>query len=107
MPNRIPTYRPSRPPGLDRHRQYNRQGRDATLLQLYSTARWRRFRAYIRAIRMLCERCKPEGRVVEGVHVHHVIDPRNRPDLTYDEGNVELLCHSCHSSHHATEKRKP
>ena len=106
MPRRIPTYRPQRPPGPDRHRLYNRQGRDPELLELYSRWPWRQFRTYIRSSRILCERCKAEGKVVEGIHVHHKVDPRKRPDLTYDEGNVELLCHSCHSRLHAEEKAK-
>jgi 5-methylcytosine-specific restriction enzyme A len=76
------------------------------LLKLYSVARWRKFREHVRATRILCEMCTSEGRTTEGVHVHHIKDPRDRPDLMLDEDNVKLLCPSCHSSHHASEKGK-
>ena len=101
MPKRIPTWRPPwlGPPG-DRHQQYNRQGRDREMAKLYGSARWQKFRALIKAERVLCERCKARGLVVIGEMVHHLVDPRDAPELAFDPGNVELLCRSCHSRHH-------
>ncbi len=110
MPNRrVPTFRPKpvgRPFTVDRHRDYNRNRRDDDLLKLYSAAPWRKFRALIRAERVLCEQCQAAGLTVLGHHVHHKIDPRDNPELTYDPGNVVLLCHGCHSRHHASERGK-
>jgi 5-methylcytosine-specific restriction protein A len=96
MPGPIPRYKPPWLSG-DRHRKYNTRGRDPTLLKLYSTARWKRFRALIRAERVLCEDCKAEGRTVLGEHVHHLVDPRDNPDFSLHEINVRLLCQPCHN----------
>ena len=105
MPDQVPQFRPVRQgavPLVDRHTRYNRTGRDPTRLAIYSSARWQKFRRYIRRTRVICARCDEDGRVVLGQHVHHKISPRIRPDLTYEEANVELLCKGCHSRHHAT-----
>lgn len=100
---RIPTFRPpSLGPPVDRHRAYNRDGRDPALLLLYSTARWKKFRAWIRRERVLCERCTAEGKVEEGREVHHKVSPRDDLGLAFDPSNVLLYCKSCHSRETAT-----
>jgi 5-methylcytosine-specific restriction protein A len=98
MPEKVRYYRPPGQPT----KQEARRGRDQTLVKLYSTARWRKFRSYIKADRILCERCKAKGLIVVGDHVHHKIDPRDNTELAFDASNVELLCHGCHSAHHNT-----
>jgi 5-methylcytosine-specific restriction protein A len=104
VPSRVPSFRPPAfGPALDRHRAYNRDGRDPTLLKLYSKAPWKKFRAAIRRERVLCERCNAAGRVEEGREVHHKVDPRERPDLICSRENVELLCKSCHSRETASK----
>jgi 5-methylcytosine-specific restriction protein A len=102
MPKRVPTYRPPSfgPPGGDRreqHRRYNQHRRDPEQAKLYGSARWQKFRAYIRQSRVLCERCRAEGRAVVGEHVHHLRDPREHPDGFLSESNVRLLCQACHN----------
>jgi len=105
MPSRVPSYKPPAfGPPVDRHRAYNRDGRDPALLKLYSRVQWRKFRAMIKRERVLCERCRAEGRYVEGAEVHHKVDPRERPDLAFDPGNVELLCKACHSRETASQR---
>ena len=105
MPSRVPTYRPpSLGPPIDRHREYNRFGRDDVLSSIYNTGRWKKFRGWIRTTRILCERCKAEGRITPGVHVHHLKSPREVPELTFETSNVVLWCHSCHSSYHAKQR---
>lgn len=103
MPSRVPSYKPpslgSKP--TDRHREYNRFGRDDVLTGIYNTNRWKRFRRQIRTGRVLCEQCSTKERPVIGVHVHHLKSPREFPELTFEPSNVLLWCHSCHSSHHA------
>ena len=45
----------------------------------------------------LCVRHRLANKSVSGKHVDHIISVRQRPDLKYDEGNLQTLCHSCHS----------
>jgi 5-methylcytosine-specific restriction endonuclease McrA len=107
MPRRVPAYRPPHLPApADRHRDYNRSGRDPALLGLYSTPRWRRFRALIRRERVLCERCRSAGLTVVGALVHHKVDPRVDPERALDPENVELLCSHCHARAHAGQPRR-
>jgi 5-methylcytosine-specific restriction enzyme A len=107
MPMKVPTFRPRALPGAatSRHRDYNRSSRDPEQAKFYGSARWKRFRAYIKAQRVLCERCRAEGRITPGVEVHHLIDFRQRPDLALDPANVKLWCVSCHSRETASRKR--
>jgi 5-methylcytosine-specific restriction endonuclease McrA len=60
----------------------------------------------IRAERILCERCKAEGRTTVGEQVHHKISPRVNMDLAFEPTNVELLCHSCHSRETASQTKR-
>jgi 5-methylcytosine-specific restriction protein A len=108
MPRRVPTYRPPSlgPAQTDRHREYNRFGRDPFLLELYSTGRWKKFRAWIRTSRILCERCKAEGRTTAGEQVHHKISPRVDMSLAFEPTNCELLCHACHSRETASGTKR-
>jgi 5-methylcytosine-specific restriction endonuclease McrA len=52
----------------------------------------------------LCERCLAKGKYVPGDEVHHKIhlnpDNINNPEITLSWDNLELLCQSCHQSHH-------
>jgi 5-methylcytosine-specific restriction enzyme A len=107
MPRKVPSFRPRALPGTSRHRDYNRHRRDPALLSLYGRAPWKRFREWVRRTRVLCERCRAEGRLVEGTEVHHEVDPRDRPDLIYDPANVTLCCKSCHSRITASKDHKP
>jgi 5-methylcytosine-specific restriction endonuclease McrA len=108
MPRKIPTFRAVVPGSTgNRHRDYNRTGRDPALLKLYSGAPWRKFRAWFKAERVLCERCKAAGRAELGREVHHKRDPRDHPEGFLDPANVELLCSSCHSRETASAKDRP
>ena len=46
----------------------------------------------------LCEHCLPRAHVTAAREVHHVIPVAIRPDLGLALGNLESLCHDCHSS---------
>src|SRR5262245_56277834 len=64
---------------------------------LYGTARWRTFRALIRAERILCEACgAPPGQRAH--HVEHIepVTYDNRATW-FDPNAVQLLCGACHS----------
>lgn len=106
MPRAIPVHRPRSPipaahSARAQQRHYNRTRRDPELLRLYSTARWQKFRAYIKRERIFCERCKVEGRpLVPGELVHHLVDPREDPDRAFEPENVQLVCRGCHNRIH-------
>jgi thymidylate synthase (FAD) len=36
----------------------------------------------------------------ERLHIHHIKTVKNHPELAFEENNLELLCASCHASHH-------
>ena len=112
MPKKVPTYRPPGQPApvqakRDADRAYNRSRRDPTLASLYSSVRWQKFRAWVRAERVLCERCRAAGRTTVGTHVHHLVDPRDDPALALDPDNVQLLCLPCHNRTHGEQGRRP
>ena len=43
----------------------------------------------------------------KNLHVHHVKTVKVRPDLAFDENNMELLCASCHAIHHRKGTANP
>lgn len=49
----------------------------------------------------LCERCKALGDLVPATMVHHKLERADHPDLELELENLESLCASCHSRHHA------
>lgn len=51
----------------------------------------------------VCTKCGSE----KNIHVHHVQEVRNRPDLAFDELNMTLLCSKCHAAHHHTGTSNP
>jgi hypothetical protein len=64
---------------------------------LYGCARWYRLRRMILEQNYQCQRlvgfeqCTNLARVV-----HHLVSPRERPDLMYDPKNMAALCDGCH-----------
>lgn len=103
MPARVPTFKA--PTLGDRHREYDRFARDREAKRFYDSTPWRKLRAWKLATDPLCERCKASGQYVAGSHVHHRVERSEAPDLALDETNLETLCHSCHSRHHASQER--
>lgn len=59
---------------------------------------WAKFRKGYLARNPLCIRCDERGRTKPATDVHHKIKLSQRPDLKYDESNLEPLCHECHSA---------
>ena len=70
--------------------------------RFYAGTRWRNLRTWVLDQCPLCVRCREKGLTVLAKHVDHVIDRKERPDLAYDDTNLESLCHSCHSKKTAT-----
>lgn len=65
--------------------------------RLYKLARWYRFRRMVIEQNWQCQRllgieqCGNAATIV-----HHLISPRERPDLMFDPKNVAALCAGCH-----------
>jgi len=67
----------------------------------YNSKQWKEVRAsYISSRFGLCERCG----CANARQVHHKIyltpDNINKPDITIDFNNLELLCDTCHQNEH-------
>ncbi len=103
MPERIPSHRPRRLPGPGRHRDYDRHARDRDSARFYCSARWRTLRLSKLRQDPLCERCKAQGTLVPATIVHHKVERRDEPELELEWDNLESLCPSCHSRHHASD----
>ena len=76
----------------------------------YKSKAWQHCRnSYAQSRHGLCERCMSRGLYSPGVIVHHKIhltpDNIDRPDITMDWNNLELLCRDCHALVHKPEKR--
>jgi 5-methylcytosine-specific restriction endonuclease McrA len=100
MPQRVPMYRP---PGasLQSSRPRNSE-RDRDSKRFYDSSAWVRLRRMHLARSPLCVKCQAAGRLVPATHVHHVVEVLDDPSKRLDEGNLESLCHSCHSTVHAS-----
>ncbi len=65
--------------------------------RLYELASWGRFKIHVLNRNPICQRiirgeqCHAPAKVV-----HHLISPRQRPDLFLDAKNVVCLCPNCH-----------
>lgn len=90
----------------DPYAKWKRQHRTRTDRQWYSGRRWRKLRELFLMDHPLC--VDPFGlhgeRPVPATEVHHKIPRRQRPDLAYDEENLEGLCKPCHSKKTASEQ---
>ena len=103
---RVPTFRPAYPlpaPAADRHRLYDRTRRNRASKDFYNSTPWKRVRSLKLSRDPLCEPCKREGRTMAATTVHHKLPLTERPDLALDLENLESICASCHSRHHASE----
>ncbi len=101
MPNRVPTYCP---PGRDPRKArreanafYDRTRRDRRSKGFYNSAAWLRTRGVKLAQSPTCELCEERGEVTAAAHVHHKESIKARPDLALSLGNLQSLCHGCHS----------
>lgn len=108
MPSRPPTRRPAWAAASTRHQRYDARNRDARSKQFYASAAWKKARATKLALDPLCEVCRKQGQLRAASHVHHLVEIRADWDLRLEMGNLESLCHSCHSRLHAESRgREP
>ncbi|MDN5872792.1 MAG: HNH endonuclease [Sinobacteraceae bacterium] len=60
-----------------------------------NTRRWRRLRLHaLKRDGWQCVQCNARGRL----EVDHIKAVRDAPELSYDLGNLQVLCRSCHGS---------
>lgn len=62
---------------------------------------WKALRAYVLSIEPTCRTCRADGRVTPATDVDHVV-PLARGGSN-DIGNLQPLCHACHSRKTARE----
>lgn len=64
----------------------------------FRSASWKAFRAQVLARRArMCARCGRPVAMNERIHLDHRVPRRKAPERAFDESNIELLCHPCHS----------
>ena len=77
--------------------------------QIRSSTRWRRVRARVLSRDPLCRDPfgvhAATGRVATTVEVDHIVGLRERPELAFDETNLQGLCAPCHARKSALERR--
>jgi 5-methylcytosine-specific restriction protein A len=59
---------------------------------LYNTARWKKLRNKKIKENPYCAKCGAGERL----EVHHLVPPRGNGELFFDEGNMIVVCESCH-----------
>ena len=76
--------------------------------KMYDTARWATFRAWMLMQNPICQRIvKGEQCHNPSSVVHHLISPRQRPDLFTDPRAVTCLCPTCHDASEGTPTWRP
>ena len=71
----------------------------------YSSKAWQTCRnEYAKKVHHLCENCLKQGIYKPGEIVHHKIEVTplniNRPEITLNHNNLEMLCRECHKKRH-------
>jgi len=80
------------------NQHYNKYQRDKKHGKRYGSS-WEKISKAYRRANPLCEQCKSEGKLVPAELVHHIKPLADGG--TNDPDNLESLCWSCHSRHHA------
>lgn len=69
--------------------------------QFYNSKQWQQLRqAKFDLADGLCENCKKNGIIREGVDVHHIIEISKDWSKRLDYDNLILLCKDCHNQIH-------
>jgi 5-methylcytosine-specific restriction protein A len=97
MPNRPPTHKPQGWQSPQARAKAYELARGSPSSRGYGRD-WVKFRAGYLRVHPLCEDCSARQRITVAEELHHIIKPRDRPDLRLDPGNVKALCVSCHST---------
>lgn len=73
---------------------------------MYGTDTWKRLRAAQLLEEPFCRECARRGLRTQATDVDHIRDHKGDWDIFTDQGNLESLCHSCHSRKTAREQRQ-
>lgn len=65
--------------------------------RMYSDPRWQPLRADQLAREPFCRECRKRGIREYATDVDHIVDHKGDWTLFLDPGNLQSLCHSCHS----------
>jgi 5-methylcytosine-specific restriction protein A len=80
----------------------------AAAQQIRNSARWQKVRARVLSRQPLCADPSgmhaASGRVTPAVEVDHIVGLRERPELAFDEANLQGLCTTCHARKSALER---
>ena len=102
MPNKAPTYKPYKAPGIRKHvpsgsTPWERidPAKVHKHQSLYS-ASWRKARRYYLRRNPLCVQCQKQGRTTAASVVDHVIRHDGDLSLFWDRDNWQALCFACH-----------
>lgn len=81
--------------------------RDPRYQGLLNSRRWLEVKAIVwKRAQGLCERCKAEGIITQGVDCHHIKPVESgrtvqeMEKLCYDPNNIRLICVACHIKTH-------
>ncbi|WP_338147037.1 HNH endonuclease signature motif containing protein [Vermiculatibacterium agrestimuris] len=74
--------------------------------KLYRTKRWKSMRYAQLLNEPFCRECAKRGERVRATDVDHIRPHRGDPALFYDTGNLQSLCHRCHSAKTRKEMRE-
>jgi hypothetical protein len=68
------------------------------VMKWYRTQRWERLKIYMRSLNPLCQRICDNGQrcIYPSAILHHIVSPRERPDLMYDSENLLCVCEDHH-----------
>lgn len=86
-------------------RAYDSTRRDPAAKKFYNSDNWKRLRVLKLVETPYCEDCMIKGDLTPATTVHHVAELRQSADTARDLDNLRSLCHSCHSRHHARNRR--
>lgn len=93
----------------DRHRPRTRERSEEakSWRWMYGTTIWKRLRGEQLLREPWCRECARRGARTRATDVDHVRDHKGDWAVFTNPGNLQSLCHSCHSRKTAAETRKP
>jgi 5-methylcytosine-specific restriction endonuclease McrA len=76
----------------------------------YKTTAWKKLSLLMRGLNSICQKMPNKGLYKPGEQchapstmTHHIVSPRQRPDLFYVASNLICLCDQCHNDSEGTE----
>ncbi|MHC5269673.1 HNH endonuclease [Enterococcus sp. LJL98] len=84
----------------------DRVAKDGKYLHFYNGRSWRTLSRLYRLKNPICEVCLLNNVIKKADVVDHILEVKDRWDLRLDEKNLQSMCHSCHNTKTAEEKRR-